>query len=93
MFATANTVSRLVIGPIADSISPVVSDARDGRSRVGRVYIMSATVLLLFSIFVWMDVGVRSQEALWVLRYNLQLLVELTLMDISSVLELARFMG
>jgi hypothetical protein len=72
MFATANTVSRLVIGPIADSLSPMVSDARDARrTRVSRVYIMSATVLLLFSIFVWMDVGVRSQEELWVLRYTL----------------------
>ena len=72
MFATANTVSRLVIGPIADSISSMVSSDARG-TRLGRVYIMSTTVLLLFLIFVWMDVGVRSQEALWFLRYDLYL--------------------
>ena len=31
---------------------------------------MSATVLLLFSVFGWMDTGVRSQEGLWAVRYG-----------------------
>ncbi|KAI5987318.1 MFS general substrate transporter [Pisolithus marmoratus] len=69
----SNTISRLVVGPLADIVSPVTSHLQPGSRGVRRKHLISRIAFLTFSCFIlictylWMVVGVRSQAALWVL--------------------------
>ncbi|KAJ7905378.1 MFS general substrate transporter [Mycena olivaceomarginata] len=68
--AISNTVTRLLVGPIADFVSPTVASGLLPSSR--RQYISRAVFLLgpavvLGLTFLWMDVFVRSQADVWVL--------------------------
>jgi len=71
IFSVANTLSRLLVGPLADFLSPIAtSDTDSKKGRVSRVYFFSAAALLLCSTFLWTDIRVKSQEALSILRYS-----------------------
>ncbi|KAI6040633.1 MFS general substrate transporter [Pisolithus marmoratus] len=69
----SNTISRLVVGPLADIVSPVTSHLPPGSRGGLRKHLVSRIAFLTFSSFVlictylWMAVGVRSQSALWAL--------------------------
>ncbi|KAI6043419.1 MFS general substrate transporter [Pisolithus marmoratus] len=69
----SNTISRLVVGPLADIVSPVTSHLPPGSRGGLRKHLISRIAFLTFSSFVlictylWMAVGVRSQSALWAL--------------------------
>ncbi|KAI0362273.1 MFS general substrate transporter [Trametes cingulata] len=65
-----NTISRLLIGPLADLLAPVASYldgvwAFSRRRRTSRVVFVVATALILATTFTWLEVGVRTQEAIW----------------------------
>ncbi|OAX43567.1 MFS general substrate transporter [Rhizopogon vinicolor AM-OR11-026] len=70
LISAANTLSRLLVGPLADFVSPVASH---GAQIIQRKYHTSRVVLLFFPILVlaltylWMVIGVRSQVDLWAL--------------------------
>jgi hypothetical protein len=74
ILSVANTLSRLLAGPLADYISPVVSYTPTGdawysrKHRVSRISFIACTTLLLTATFIWTDIRIRSQDALWVLR-------------------------
>lgn len=76
LLSLANTCSRLLVGPLADFISPVASYLPSGircfprKHHVSRVAFLSAATFILAITFFWMEVGVRSQEAVWILRYS-----------------------
>ncbi|KAI6131925.1 MFS general substrate transporter [Pisolithus thermaeus] len=69
----SNTISRLVVGPLADIVSPIISHLPPGSRGVLRKHLVSRIAFLTFSssvlicTYLWMVVGVRSQGALWVL--------------------------
>ena len=69
-----NTLSRLLVGPLADALAPVASRLDGGvwafaRKRMtSRVVFMLATSLVLAATFAWLELGVQSQEAIWPLR-------------------------
>ncbi|KIK97494.1 hypothetical protein PAXRUDRAFT_824887 [Paxillus rubicundulus Ve08.2h10] len=73
MFSIANTLSRLLVGPLADAVSPVPSGAQNGTRRSMRKHFISRMVFLTFSAAAlvcssaWMVVGVREQRSVWVL--------------------------
>lgn len=69
----ANTVSRFVVGPLADFVSPVPSHPQPSSRGTLRKHFVSRLVFLAFSSSVlvctclWTVVGIRSQAALWAL--------------------------
>jgi hypothetical protein len=74
ILSIANTLSRIVVGPLADLVSPVAIRLPTGtvvyprKHRVSRVVFLTAPALLLACIFVWMAFGVMSREAVRTLR-------------------------
>lgn len=75
ILSIANTVSRLISGPLADIVSPMPSDSMDGSRGFLRKHLVSRIVFLTFSAallvctYTWMVVGVREQAAVWALRF------------------------
>ena len=74
LMSMANTVTRLLTGPVADWVSPallLMADADPVPTRrkryVSRVVFVSASCALFFLAFGWMAVGVRSSHSVWVL--------------------------
>ncbi|KAG1754510.1 MFS general substrate transporter [Suillus lakei] len=71
--SVANTLSRLVVGPLADFVSPMASHLPSGAQSIPRKRHVSRVAFLFFSILVlvltysWMVLGVRSQVDLWAL--------------------------
>ncbi|KIK97495.1 hypothetical protein PAXRUDRAFT_824888 [Paxillus rubicundulus Ve08.2h10] len=69
-FSITNTLSRLLVGPLADIISPMPSGAQDGTHRSVRKHFISRTAFLTLSAAVlacscaWMVVGVREQRSI-----------------------------
>ncbi|KIJ16685.1 hypothetical protein PAXINDRAFT_10393 [Paxillus involutus ATCC 200175] len=69
----ANTLSRLLVGLLADIVSPSPSNAQDGTRGSMRKHLMSRTGFLTFSTAVlvcscaWMVVGVKEQGSIWAL--------------------------
>ncbi|KAI0748276.1 MFS general substrate transporter [Daedaleopsis nitida] len=66
-----NTLSRLLVGPLADAIAPVASRLDGGvwafarKRTTSRVVFMLVVSATLAATFAWLVVGVRTQEAIW----------------------------
>jgi hypothetical protein len=75
ILSISNTLSRIVVGPLADFVSPIALCFPAGtvmyprKHRVSRVVFLTVPALLLAFIFVWMEFGVMSREAMWTLRF------------------------
>lgn len=75
MLSLANTISRLLVGPLADIVSPVPSRAIDGdrgflkKHRISRILFLMSSTAILVCTYAWMVVGVREQAGIWALRY------------------------
>lgn len=75
MLSLANTISRLLAGPIADFVSPIASYLPNGERCFPRKHLISRMAFLVGACFIlaltcfWMEVGVRSQAGVWVLRW------------------------
>jgi hypothetical protein len=75
LISISNTLSRLISGPLADIISPLISHKPgDGPSpprkyRISRVVLLSGTSLLLAGAFVYLELAIKTPGDLWILRY------------------------
>ncbi len=75
LLSLSNTASRLVIGPLADWISPVAAYVNGGiwsfprKQQITRMVFLTGASILLIATFGWLNVAVRSREALWPLWY------------------------
>ncbi|KAH8117341.1 MFS general substrate transporter [Phellopilus nigrolimitatus] len=73
LLSLSNTLSRLLVGPLADFVSPVASYLPSGsiyfarKHRISRIAFLSAASALLALTYSWMELCVRSREGLWVL--------------------------
>ncbi|KIK49343.1 hypothetical protein CY34DRAFT_797291 [Suillus luteus UH-Slu-Lm8-n1] len=69
--SVANTLSRLVVGPLADFVSPSAtasgSQSIPRKRRVSRMAFLFFSILVLVLTDLWMVLGVRSQVDLWAL--------------------------
>ena len=67
ILSISNTVSRIVIGPLVDFVSP---ENITGQvfSRKTRIIFLSGSASLLSVTSLWMAVGVKTREQVWVLR-------------------------
>lgn len=74
LLSIANTVSRVLSGVLADLLSPVARHLPSGiycftkKQQFSRVLFLSLSAVVLAFSFVWTEVAVRSQGAIWVLR-------------------------
>ncbi|CDO72862.1 hypothetical protein BN946_scf185002.g47 [Trametes cinnabarina] len=71
-----NTASRLVMGPLADLLAPVASHFEGvwsftRRRHLSRVVFLFTTSLILALTFTWVEVGIRTQEAIWPLSVGI----------------------
>lgn len=75
ILSVSNTVSRIIVGPLADFVSPVASYLPTGtvvyarKHRVSRILFLAVPALLLGMAFLWMELGVNDREAIWILRF------------------------
>ncbi|KAH7923524.1 MFS general substrate transporter [Leucogyrophana mollusca] len=73
ILSLANTISRLLVGPLADFVSPVASYLPSGirsfprKHHISRMAFLTLSTLVLIFTYLWMVVGVRSQGAVWAL--------------------------
>ncbi|KAJ8593008.1 MFS general substrate transporter [Rhizopogon salebrosus TDB-379] len=73
LLSAANTLSCLLVGPLADFLSPAALHLPSGaqsirrKYHVSRISILFFPILVLASTYLWMVAGVRSQEDLWAL--------------------------
>jgi len=71
LLSFSNTISRLLIGLIADIVSPIPTKGSDNNSIFSRTRVVSRTAfvwlscLVLLVSFCWMGFGVRSPDELW----------------------------
>ncbi|KZT68203.1 MFS general substrate transporter, partial [Daedalea quercina L-15889] len=76
LIAISDTLTRLILGPFADIISPVPTYSVNGvwafprKPYVTRMIFVAGAALLFAIAFIWPIVGVRSQEALWPLSLS-----------------------
>jgi len=75
MLSIANTLSRLIVGPLADIVSPATSRTIDDnrgflrQHRISRIAFLTFSAAVLVCAYTWVVVGVREQAGIWVLRY------------------------
>lgn len=74
LLSIANTVSRVIVGPLADFVSPVAGFSPSGirtfprKHFISRFSFLTSAALLLSLTFIWLLVGVQNQAQLWALR-------------------------
>ncbi|KAJ3925306.1 MAG: major facilitator superfamily domain-containing protein [Lentinula lateritia] len=73
ILSISNTLSRLLVGPLADFVSPVFSYrllegfATIRKHRISRVVFLSGAASLLAASCAWMVFGVRTRHDVWLL--------------------------
>ncbi|KDQ60735.1 hypothetical protein JAAARDRAFT_31710 [Jaapia argillacea MUCL 33604] len=91
VLSLASTISRLLVGPLADFVSPVASYLPNGnryftrKHHVSRVAFLAGSTLLLAFTFAWTDVGVRSRENLWMLSIGTGITYGMTFTILPSI--------
>ncbi|KZT11258.1 MFS general substrate transporter [Laetiporus sulphureus 93-53] len=76
LIAISDTLTRLLVGPLADLVSPVATYTADGvwafprKPYVTRVLFLACASLLFSLTFIWSILDVRTQEALWPLSVS-----------------------
>jgi len=74
LISIANTGARILVGILADFISPGATYLPTGvlafqnKPVISRFVFLFGSAVLLLVTFIWMDVGVYSQGNLWALR-------------------------
>ena len=74
LISIANTGARVLVGTLADIISPVATHLPTGalifprKPVISRFAFLFAAAVLLLLTFIWMEVGVQNEGNLWALR-------------------------
>jgi len=82
LISIANTLTRILVGPLADYVSPIASYLPNGtivrvrKHRISRVSFLLFSALLLVLTFFWSSFGVTNQDGIWILRFVKQLPLE-----------------
>lgn len=72
LISLSNTISRLVTGPCADFLAPVLqesSEAPRGKPRLSRMVFLLIPGLIITLVGLVMEWAVFVQKTLWVLRF------------------------
>ncbi|KAF5365701.1 hypothetical protein D9758_003255 [Tetrapyrgos nigripes] len=91
MLSIANTLSRLLVGPFADFLSPANEYPTQSFRKhwISRIAFLSFAAIMLSATCLWMLVYVQIQQDLWVLRFGVWLhiysLAQYTLLHLGNV--------
>lgn len=75
LLSITNTASRLIIGPLADYVSPISVFLPTGirtftrKHMISRFAFLTGAAALVSLTFFWMSIGITTQGELWALRY------------------------
>ncbi|KZP24743.1 MFS general substrate transporter [Athelia psychrophila] len=92
LISLANTITRLLIGPVADYTSPVALFLPSGevsyprRHLVSRVSFLSGAAALYAFTCAWMGAGVHTQGALWALSVGTGITYGITFTVLPSII-------
>ncbi|KAI0314268.1 MFS general substrate transporter [Amylostereum chailletii] len=92
LISVANTLSRLVSGPLADYISPIASYLPSGvrsyprKHIVSRVAFLTGSTLLLAAVFTCLELGIKTQKGLWLLSVTTGTAYGITFTILPSIL-------
>ncbi|KAF9483901.1 MFS general substrate transporter [Pholiota conissans] len=92
LLSIANTISRIVVGPLADFVSPIASFLPSGvrtfprKHVISRFSFLAGAASLLSLTFIWLAVGVHNQAQLWALSIGTGLSYSATFTVIPSLL-------
>ncbi|ETW85749.1 hypothetical protein HETIRDRAFT_379852 [Heterobasidion irregulare TC 32-1] len=92
ILSIANTVSRLLAGPLADFVSPVALSLSSGmrsfprKHFVSRVAFLSGATMLLGVSFALLETVIRSRESLWILSVGTGLAYGITFTILPSIM-------
>ncbi|KAI0797721.1 major facilitator superfamily domain-containing protein [Abortiporus biennis] len=73
VLSASNTLSRLLIGPVADFLSPVAAYLQNGiwsfprKQHISRMVFLTGAAMLLAMTFFWSEVGIKTREGMWVM--------------------------
>ncbi|KAF9821388.1 hypothetical protein IEO21_00634 [Rhodonia placenta] len=76
VIAVSDTLTRLLVGPFADIVSPVASYSSGGvwafprKPYITRIHFLATASLLFTTTFLWQILAARSQGALWPLSIS-----------------------
>lgn len=76
VIAVSDTLTRLLVGPFADVVSPVASYSSGGvwafprKPYITRIHFLATASLLFTTTFLWQILAARSQGALWPLSIS-----------------------
>lgn len=74
LISMANTFTRILVGPLADYVSPVASYLPNGtivharKYRISRVFFLFVSAIILSLTFLWTSIGITTQSGIWLLR-------------------------
>jgi len=75
LIAGANTVTRILIGPLADFVSPIAAYLPSGtqvflrKHRISRIVFLTVPALLMAFTSLWMALAAKTRDQLWALRW------------------------
>ncbi|THH20349.1 hypothetical protein EW146_g962 [Bondarzewia mesenterica] len=90
ILSIANTVSRLLAGPLADFISPVASYLPSGvrsfprKHFISRIAFLTSTTVLLGGSFALLQTTIRSQQDIWILSVGTGMAYGITFTILST---------
>ncbi|EKM82774.1 hypothetical protein AGABI1DRAFT_111355 [Agaricus bisporus var. burnettii JB137-S8] len=73
LISMANTFTRILVGPLADYVSPVASYLPNGtivharKYRISRVFFLFVSAIILSLTFLWTSIGITTQSGIWLL--------------------------
>jgi len=92
LLSATNTLSRLIVGPLADFVSPVASYLHSGiwsfprKQHVSRIAFLTGAALLSTGTFLWLVIHVRTQEAMWLLSTGVGIVYGTTFTILPGIL-------
>ncbi|KAI0065494.1 MFS general substrate transporter [Artomyces pyxidatus] len=91
LLSIANTLSRLVSGPLADFVSPIASHLPGGapfprKHFASRVSFLSGATLVLAGAFTALETMIKSQDSLWLLSIGTGVVYGTTFTILPSII-------
>ncbi|KAH8106737.1 MFS general substrate transporter [Cristinia sonorae] len=92
LLSASNTLSRLVVGPLADFVSPVASYLHSGvwsfprKQHVSRIAFLTCAALLSACTYLLLVLGIRSQQAMWPLSIGVGIIYGTTFTILPGIL-------
>ncbi|CAL1704917.1 unnamed protein product [Somion occarium] len=92
LLSASNTLTRLSVGSLADAVSPVASYVHSGiwsfprKQHFSRIAFLFGACVLLAATCAWLEIGIRTREAIWSLSIGIGIVYGTTFTILPSIL-------